>query len=116
VTVKNFSTAAAKRKPGRKKADIPFTVDGEKGYFVRAEIDDDAMAVVGAQYFAAATTDIAAMGGALMDMLDLLFPEATVKKLLAKVKKRDDPFDLAKLGEVIEWGVEQYSGGRPTTS
>lgn len=125
MTVKNFDFAArrAAQKPkaggGKAKKDVPFKLEADgPTYHVRAEISEDTLALVSLSFKRAEReTDLDEMSDALYDSLDNVFPKETRQALLRRVRNPDDPgFGFEQLGEVIEWAVEQHSGGRPTTS
>jgi hypothetical protein len=115
VTVKSF-TSAAKKKAGKKKADITFALDGEK-YAVRGEVKDASFGTVSAvAAIAIEAGDMAKAGASMIELIQTLFTTDTSTRLLKRLKDPDDDLTLEKVGEIIEWAVEQHTGERPTTS
>lgn len=121
MTVKNFGFAArakAGAAKGRKKKDIPFTLEnGGPTYYLRGEINDDGLAIISALFVRAqASNDVAEMNEGMFDTLETLFPKETAAALLQRIKDPDLAFGFKQLAEVVQWAIEEHSGGRPTTS
>lgn len=121
MTVKNFGFAARAKAgavKGRKKKDIPFTLeDGGPTYYLRGEINDDGLALISALFVRAqASNDVAEMNDGMFDTLETLFPKETAAALLQRIKDPDLAFGFKQLAEVVQWAIEEHSGGRPTTS